>query len=232
MKKGLFITILSVFILWGINAQAQSDTFNELSVFTSISIGVPANVYVTQNPHQSVKIETSKENLEKIKVEVRNGNLEIRSKRNNTHFKGNIKIYISMAKINGLALAGSGSINLQGAVTTTNIDLSIAGSGKMIAENLAAENVKISIAGSGKVNLKGPEVANNLKISVAGSGDIHAENFKTKNVKTNISGSGTCYVYADEELTVSMSGSGNVYYTGTPLIDAKISGSGKVKTMQ
>ncbi len=230
MKKGLFI-LLSAFLFWGMNAQAQGRSYNDLSEFTGVAIGVPANVYVTQSTNQSVRIETSSSNLEKIEVNVKNGDLEIKSSRNNMRFKGSIKIYISMKKINRLVLAGSGSITTQGKVNTDDLALSIAGSGNISLKELSAEYVKISIAGSGSINLAGTEPANSLKASVSGSGNVNAAGFTVKKVKTSISGSADCHVHATEELNVSLSGSGNVYYRGNPLIDAKISGSGAVKSV-
>jgi hypothetical protein len=230
MKKGVFI-FLSAFLFWTINAQTQGKSYNNLSEFTGVAIGVPADVYVTQSTNQTVRIETSTSNLEKIEVKVKNGDLEIKSSKNNVHFKGRIKIYISMKKINKLVLAGSGSITTQGKVNTDDIALSIAGSGNISSKDLSAEQVKISIAGSGSVNLAGTELANSLKAFVSGSGDVNAAGFTVKKVKTFISGSADCYVHATQELNVSLSGSGNVYYSGNPLIDAKISGSGAVKNV-
>ncbi|MCF6239999.1 MAG: DUF2807 domain-containing protein [Bacteroidales bacterium] len=228
MKKGLII-LWSVLLFWGINAQEKN--YQGLSNFTKVGIAVPADVIVTQSSNQSVRIETIQSNLDKIEVAVKDKKLIIKSIRNNTHFSGKIKIYISMNKINELSLAGSGNITTQGKVTTDDLDLSVAGSGNISSKNLTAESVKVSIAGSGKINLSGDGIANSLKASIAGSGDVHAKDFKAQSVKTSISGSADCYVSAVEELKVSLSGSGNVYYLGNPLIDAHISGSGKVKSI-
>ncbi len=228
MKKGVLF-LMSVFLFWGLNAQEKN--YQGLSDFTKVGIGVPADVFVTQNSNQSVRIESNQSNLDKIKVEVKDNKLVIKSKKNNARFSGKIKIYISMRKINELSLAGSGSITTQGKVVTDELNFSIAGSGNISSENLSAESVKIAIAGSGKINLSGDGIANSLKASISGSGDVQAKDFKVKNVKTSISGSADCYVSATEELKVSLSGSGNVYYFGNPLIDAHISGSGKVKSL-
>ncbi len=228
MKKGVLF-LISVFLFWGLNAQEKN--YQGLSDFTKVGIGVPADVFVTQSANQSVRIESNQSNLDKIEVAVKDRKLVIKSKKNNTRFSGKIKIYISMNKVNGLSLAGSGSITTQGKINTDDLDLSIAGSGNISSKNLTAESVKISIAGSGKINLSGDGIANSLKASIAGSGDVQAKDFKTKYIKTSISGSADCYVSATEELKVSLSGSGNVYYFGNPLIDAHISGSGKVKSL-
>ena len=232
MKKGILITLFSAFVFWGINAQAQGKNYDGLSEFSSINIGVPADVFVTQSANQSVRIETNQSNLEKIEVEVKGGKLNIKSKRNNTHYKGDIKIYISAKKINGLSLAGSGSITTKGKVSAGNLSLSIAGSGTISSLNLSAEELQISVAGSGDVHLAGDATAKNMKVSVAGSGKIKAQDFAVKNIKTSISGSGKCYFYPTDELHVSLSGSGDVYYVGNPLIDARISGSGSVKSIE
>lgn len=229
MKKGLLI-LLSAFLFWG-NAYAQGKSYNDLPEFTGVSIGVPADVYVVQSTNHTVRIETKSSNLEKIKVKVKNGDLEIKAFRNNTRFNGRIKIYISMEKIDKLLLAGSGNITTQGSVKTDDIALFIAGSGNILLKQLSAGDVKILIAGSGNVKIAGTELANSLNASVAGSGKIKAEAFSVKKVNTSISGSGDCYVHATEKLKVSLAGSGNVYYSGNPLLDAKISGSGAVRSL-
>lgn len=129
---------------------------------------------------------------------------------------------VSTAKI---SLAGTGRIDV--ASVAGNLDLDIAGSGKV---NVGpTQMVKASIAGAGDTAL-GP-IAGGLSVDIAGSGDISAPRVNGP-VHVSIAGSGSVNV-ADglaNPLHVDIMGSGSFTFGGVA-VDPHISsfGSGSVK---
>jgi hypothetical protein len=201
-----------------------------VSEFNSISLSVPAHIYLVQGGPQLVILEGSKEDLDQITTKVKGSTLQIENDDKLFSRLGEIKIYITLANLNSLEIAGSGAITAEQNFVCKDLKLEIAGSGKMEFSKLSATSVHSDISGSGSINMKGDSTElNNQKISIAGSGEVIAENMRTADVKISISGSGSCNVFALKNLDVDIAGSGSVYYKGTASVNSDIAGSGKIK---
>jgi hypothetical protein len=96
---------------------------------------------------------------------------------------GNISLAVNTPSIDA-SIAGTGDITLSGQTRDAAID--IAGVGNYKAENLKAENVKVSIAGSGDAKLF---ASTTLDIDIAGSGNIYYHG--SPSITQRIAGSGT-----------------------------------------
>lgn len=197
--------------------------------FTAISSGGSWDVIISYGTDKDVIIEADENLMSYIITEVKGDKLTIKTENYiNLKSKNRIKVYVSLTKITGISLAGSG--NITGAGNFTNDDkttFSVAGSGNINLDFKSIERVGISIAGSGNVILKGKTDA--LGISIAGSGDAICKDLVAEDVKVSIAGSGNAKVNASNSLKVSVVGSGDVYYTGSVTnISKSIAGSGKV----
>jgi hypothetical protein len=96
---------------------------------------------------------------------------------------GDISMNINTPQVKA-NIGGSGSLQLTG--ETRDINLNIAGSGSFDAENLKAENAKVSIAGSGDAHLYADV---KLKVDIMGSGSVTYKGNAI--VNKNVMGSGT-----------------------------------------
>ncbi len=192
-------------------AQGGRKTVEVSGDFTSIGIGIPAQVYLMKGPAK-VEVEGPESALSEIKYEVEKGSLEVKSK-NRNGWKNGIKgvtLYITMPEVRGISLAGSGDIIGKDAFENQgDIDISIAGSGNVV------------LAGSGK----------SVRVSIAGSGDADLSGFNGGKCKVDIAGSGNARVGEVETLDVSIAGSGDVRYKGSSKVNSSIAGSGKVEKM-
>ncbi|GAA3590475.1 head GIN domain-containing protein [Flavivirga amylovorans] len=176
----------------------------------------------------NIKIEGEENLLEYIITEVKNNNLVIKTKKGINLKSGlnkTIKITIPVKDINEVALAGSGDLWSKDIITTTNLDVSLAGSGD-VSLNIKTTSVKASIAGSGDLKLEGN--TNNLEAKIAGSGDFHGFNLQTNNTDVSIAGSGDAKVISNKALKARVSGSGDISYKGDPIVDSKVVGSGNI----
>lgn len=176
-----------------------------------------------------IKIEGEENLLKHIITEVKNNNLIVKVENNislKTSINKTIKITIPFKDINEVSLAGSGDLWNEDTITTTNLDVSLAGSGDVVLD-IETTSVEGSLAGSGDLTLKGS--TDNLEASVAGSGDFHGFNLQSNNTEVSVAGSGDAQVVSNEYLKARVSGSGDIAYKGNPKKeDTKVNGSGSI----
>ena len=231
MFYSLFLSV--ILISGGSKALAQEKETRDVGSFSSISLSLPADLYLTQGNDTKVVIEAEQKILDLIRTEVVGNNLKIKYKNGIWNIRSNkhIKIYVSTPDVEGLFLSGSGNIKAETQIKTKSLDFSISGSGNIVIDDLVASDIEGHISGSGDIDLSGSETSETMEISISGSGDFFAENLKVNSVELRISGSGSCRVFAVSELEASISGSGSVYYKGNPRVNAKASGSGKIRSI-
>jgi hypothetical protein len=210
----------------------QNKEKRDVGSFNKISLGISADLYLSQGSKTEVVIDAEERMMEYIITEVTNGNLKIKYDKWRVPRHKRIKIYITIPEIKGLNVSGSGDIIAETDINGEDIEFNISGSGKIIIDNLKVSDAEASISGSGGLLLAGSETLESFEISISGSGDMKAEKLKVDKFMARISGSGTCEVHVLSELTANISGSGGVYYAGNPIVDVRISGSGKVRPLQ
>ncbi|MFC2114969.1 head GIN domain-containing protein [Bacteroidota bacterium] len=227
MKNKILISFpFLVLILVSTLAFSQNGEVRDVSDFTTISLGIHAELYLTQGSPQKLVIEASEDQLGNIETVVKEGHLRIKSDRSITRFK-DVKIWITVPTVEAIALSGSGKIMAETAINSEELDLKISGSGKLNIDELQAEELGAAISGSGNLYLSGS--AEEAEIRISGSGSVFASGLKVAECGVKISGSGSCEVDATGELNAAISGSGRVTYFSNPQIDAAVSGSGRVK---
>lgn len=233
MKKSIFIavslllTVLSAASVYG--QSAEKETRN-LTGFTKVSFGVPGNLYISIGQDFKVVLEGDKDFLDEIETEVSGGRLVIKKENWNRNYNKKVIVNITMPSVDGLSVSGSGQAEITDAVKTGDLDLGVSGSGKLIVNEIIADNLECGISGSGDVIIKGTGSIDEAEISISGSGSYSGEELRLNSAEIRISGSGSCYCNVAETLEAHVSGSGSVTYTGNPKIDARVSGSGRVRS--
>lgn len=202
----------------------------EVSGFTSVEVGGPFQVTITQGSNFKVSVTADDNLMQYIDTRLNGQTLEIREKDNfNLRGTKGLQIVIQMPEVRDLSLAGSGMISATSTLkSNAKIGISLAGSGKIQAE-LDAPEIAFDLGGSGSATLSGQ--TRKMAITIGGSGDCVAEALKSEDCSVTIGGSGTAKVYASQSLDVSIGGSGDVYYAGQPKINHSIGGSGKVRPL-
>jgi hypothetical protein len=203
----------------------------EVKNFHAVSSSGSFKVTVKMGTKESITLEGDQQDLDRVETLVQNGILKIRLKRDVNTWKesvGNVNIYVTAKKIDGLILSGSGSINLDGKISSASADIQLSGSGKITA-SLDSQNVGVALSGSGSVNLSG-EVGS-VNISISGSGDVNAKNLISDKSTVQIAGAGNVYLNTKEELNATVLGSGSVRYKGNPKLLVNKVGSGSVGKM-
>lgn len=202
----------------------------QVESFTSLSSHSSIEVKINYGKSNSIQVEADENLLPYIETTVKNGQLNISTK-NNVNLKPRSKmvVNVSMVKIDGLQLSGSGGIDAKGEFTGDNTtEIALSGSGNIHLSSGSFKNLDLQISGSGNINLKSGR-AGQISASISGSGNIDCAGFSADNVDVKISGSGNVKVAANKSLAADIRGSGNVFYKGTPKnISTKVAGSGKV----
>lgn len=106
----------------------------------------------------------------------------------------------------------------------------IAGSGKLLLDDLNQDSLKVSIAGSGSI--RGTGRVENLEIHIAGSGDADMSRVATNVAKVHIAGSGDADITPREDADIHISGSGDVTLHSSPAhMETHIAGSGSIRNV-
>ena len=209
----------------------QVGEVTSMAAFDAVDVAGPFNVIFEQGESHSVRVEGTPEQLGKMTIYVKDGDLTIDQRKNESGdtFKG-LQIFVTSPMVGALELAGSGKISAPKALTVNDIRLEIAGSGDITLAQLSSKNLYLEIAGSGDITL-GTVQANEVKSEIAGSGDIEVASLVCKNVKNEIAGSGniTLSNLNVDHVKSDIAGSGDVILRGkVGSHDEDIAGSGKV----
>jgi hypothetical protein len=198
----------------------------EVVEFRKVHLKGSGKVFLTPGETQFLEIKTDDNIMPLIETEVRGDKLTI-SHGNNRLRPTYFEVYITIQKLEGVGISGSGDIVGNERFVTDMLHVEISGSGDMDLE-VETGLLENKISGSGSLQLSGK--AEEYTISVSGSGKINAFGVDAKHVSVRVSGSGDCRISASESLDARISGSGNVYYKGRPRINTKISGSGSLQS--
>ena len=197
-----------------------------VAAFSGLSLGIDADVYLTQGPEQSVRVEGQRNVLDILKTDVRDNRLRISFNRANLRSHNAIRIYITLPTLSSVDVSGSGEVQSEGAWNVQDLDLNVSGSGNIELPQLSARDLRTTIAGSGDVQLGGTARAHQLSLS--GSGEMEGFALTQATADVRLSGSGNARLSVTQALNAAISGSGTVYYRGQPVVTSRVSGSGRV----
>jgi len=233
MKSILYTISISLLVLafhsCAFNSVRGNGTLveNEVSIsdYTEIDFsGGSELVYEQKAGAPYLRIEVDENIYPLLNIKNDGSVLSFRSKENISPTK--YKIYTNSSTLTRLSISGSMKAHLVGKLETSNLNISVSGSGNITADSLICNTLSTRVSGSGDVTATGK--VTNVDSRISGSGKVTATELIADTVKCSVSGSGDFLVYADKYLDVSISGSGSVKYKGNPKIDQSISGSGKI----
>ncbi|MBK8429504.1 MAG: DUF2807 domain-containing protein [Lewinellaceae bacterium] len=203
MKIRPFISLMAGLVL---TAMASAQT-RSLSTFDKIAISGGFDAIILQEgSSESVSLDVSGINADKIITEVKGNTLEIGMKKGNyNNFKARITVtYRNLQKI---ANSGSSDIEVVSVLKGDKFEIASSGSGDFKGA-FDVKDLNIAISGSSDMALKGK--ADNQAIKISGSGDILASDLKGSQASVAISGSGDVKLGVDGPIRTSVSGSGRV----------------------
>lgn len=193
-------------------APAAAGQQRTVEAFHAVSFSSSGTVDIAVGKTQSVSIEASPELLARVTTEVRDGTLYVgrKSDRDNNSWRddGPLVVHISVPRLDGAKMSGSGKLNIDG---------------------LNGGTTAVGISGSGNIVAKG--ALDKLDLDISGSGRAELTDLAVKNAAVKISGSGNVKINAKDTLEARISGSGDLRYMGSPRITSKVSGSGSINAV-
>ncbi len=229
MKKTILFSLVSLFFAISLSScKVEVTNQNEGPVttstvnakdFNSISIAYPADVVYIPADTFSVTVKASEKARKDLMISVNDGMLELNTsdkQKNSKHYLfynshyGDVTVTIKAPTLKYVAIAGSGSFKCDSTITTSTMELVVAGSGEFDINDIRAAYVKASIAGSGDIDAGLTEVGNTM-LKIAGSGDIDMNFSKCGNVKASIAGSGDIKLRGDvKSFSNEVAGAGDI----------------------
>ena len=227
-KVTSMLVVLMFLLVTGIQAQTVTPSkkyitkeLNNVSNFSSIRVlGSPDVEYRQSNGSKTtVSIYGSDNLVDLLEVSTVNGVLQVNIKKGVKILSGErrLKVIASSPSLNQVDIKGSADVYLKGTIKGNDLNLNIAGSGDVEAENLQYANIFALVKGSGDIDLKNVK-ATTVMSEVNGSGDISAEKLAATNVVATVAGSGDIVCYASRQLDARVSGSGDIEYKGSPSV--------------
>jgi hypothetical protein len=194
--------------------------------FSRLEVAVDAEVFLTQGPAQTVRVEAQQNILDVLQTNVNGERLTIGYGRVNVRNHEPIRIFIVVPALSSVSLSGSGKVVGQNSWRAESLSVSLSGSGGIDLSVTGVKNLDTSISGSGSVRLAGDATRHDVRLS--GSGSVEGFPLAVQSAEVNISGSGSSSLSVTQSLHAAISGSGKVYYKGRPTVTVHTSGSGRV----
>jgi len=236
--RGLLVLPLAVVLLGGCTSidfmgqtvegsGARGTRTESAAGVRRVALGAPGTLVVEVGREGDLRIEGDDNLVERLVVEREGGRLTIRTP-NNTNFVPELPLSyrVSVASLEGVSVAGSGRVEAAG-VDADDFEVEVAGSGDAVIGDLRATSVDVEIAGSGNATVDG--TADAVSVEIAGSGNAEAGGLAARSATVEIAGSGDVTVRVSDELDVEIAGSGDVHYYGDPRITRSIAGSGDIE---
>jgi len=224
----------------GCSFSAHADTGPRIdrsfpvSGITGIEVAGHYDVTVRTGSTPSVHANGSEKALDDLRVEVKDGTLEIgQNKRSGwnwgwgrSYHSGPVSLIVTVPSLDHAGIAESGAIKVD-KVSGARFKGEIAGSGDLVLPAIDAGEVSLSIAGSGGIHAGGK--AKSVKYEIAGSGDIDAASLAAESAELSIAGSGGIKGHATGTAKVNLMGSGDVTLTGGAKCSVTKNGSGNIR---
>lgn len=205
----------------------------QVGQFDKIALAGAYDATVRTGSAPSVHARGGQNQLDRLVVEVDNGELKIHPKEHlGFHWggwgkSGHVQLTITVPQLREAVLAGSGGINID-KVQGDKFEGTVAGSGNLSVGGFNVQSLKLSIAGSGNAKA-GAGTTKAAEYEIAGSGGVDAGSVQAEQLKVSIAGSGSVKAHASGAADVSIMGSGDVDVAGGAKCSISKAGSGSVR---
>ena len=191
---------------------------------TGLVLAGADSVVVTLGADFAIAVQGDDEAKQALRFALKDGALHVASNNSNHGGEGIATITVTMPPPDKVTIAGSGEITL--ARLADEAEVVIAGSGRIVAQDLALGKLDVSIAGSGRFKASG--TVGQLDLNVAGSGRAKMAEVMVDKARVTIAGSGSAVFASDGEVRARLMGSGTVTVRGAARCKVQGMGSGSL----
>lgn len=234
MKRILLLLLTVATCQAGIYAQAtikdENAELREAKNFTVLRVGSAFDVYLTQGNEESVAVSASdKKYMEDIKVEVKNGVLDISYRPKGKWNSGNrkLKAYVSFKRLDKLDVSGACDVDIVGVWKADGARIELSGASDFTGK---VDFQKLSVDISGASDLKISGNAGQLDIEASGASSFKGFDLSSDYCNADASGASDIRITVNKELSVKASGASDIHYKGAGMIrDLKTGGASSIK---
>ena len=186
------------------------------------------DVTVRTGAAASVRAEGPQNILDRLEVKVEGDQLVIRTKGGRSFNFGRskpVKVAVTVPELRGATIAGSGNLSVD-RVAADDFKATIAGSGNLSLPQVRARSLELEIAGSGSGSIAGQ--TEEARYSIAGSGEVDASKLQSRDVRLTIAGSGSINAHANGTVRGEIMGSGDARISGGAKCSVDKMGSGSI----
>ena len=192
---------------------------------TEVALLGPDTVRIANGDALTISVDGDPAIAAAMRFTLEDGKLGILRKNGKWEDDGTVTVNVTMPAPKKLMMAGSGKI-LAADLAADEARVSLAGSGTIETERVATDSLKVDIAGSGTYRAAGN--AKSLRLAIAGSGDAQMNALKVDEAKVDIAGSGDGAFASDGNVRANIMGSGEVRVIGRATCKVKTMGSGRL----
>ena len=203
MKKLMLMMAIAMICLGAMATQKKETVQKRVPVtaFDKIAMAASVDVIYTQGSTHECTLIASPKDMDKLKIEVVNKQLNISVENpkktmgrvifNSGNFTDKVVVKVSSPWLTKVDCVGSGDFVATSDIKTDNLLLNISGSGEIELKKVSGHAICLNVTGSGDISLQ-QATAKNLQVNVAGSGevDIDAAFSTCQDLKCSVAGSG------------------------------------------
>ena len=238
-QNKMLITVIVALLNFGLS-HAQSESV-EVSDFSEVTISPYIEVVFKQADQESVIIENSKVDREKVNIEVDGKKLHIYledarivSKEEEVKVNGRemdrsiyngteVRIIVNYKTLEEVEIRSEERITFEDAINNEDFDLDLYGSPKVYFESITAEDFKVAMYGESYLEVKAGKV-DFQRYRCYGKSEVNAVELLSSETKIAAYGNNHIVVNVSDKLKVSAFGEARIQYKG----DAKVNSGLKI----
>ena len=231
MKK-VIVLMLMFCGMGSLYAQQVNDPnaeIRQVSSFHGIRVSNAFDVYLDQSNTEAVAVSASEtEYRDRIKVEVKNGILEVYYDNKGKWPKGNkkLKAYISFKQIDLLSISGACDVVISGTLTGNDLNINLSGASDLKGK-LVVKNLRANMSGASDLNVTGS--ATSIEVDASGASSFRGFEFVTDYCDAKASGASDIRITVNKEVKAQASGASDVDIKGEGVVkEQKSSGASSI----
>jgi putative autotransporter adhesin-like protein len=196
----------------------------EVPDFRGVAVGYGIRAEVKPGP-KSVRLEGSKDDLARVKLEVKDGVLTTQVEKSSSFFnKGlkNVRLYVTSPRVESVAASGGADVDAE-ATRVDTFEVAASGGAEVDVIKVDSKNLQAAASGGSELSLEGS--AGELKITGSGGSVIEADKLRTESLQVTASGGTRIEASPERSIQGNLSG-GSTVKAGKKPASVQVNSSG------
>ncbi|MFE8604027.1 head GIN domain-containing protein [Archangium violaceum] len=196
----------------------------EVPDFRGIAVGHGIHAEVKPGP-KSVRLEGNKDDLARVKLEVKDGVLTTQVEKSSSFFnKGlkNVRLYVTSPRVESVAASGGAEVDAE-ATRVDTFEVAASGGAEVELTKVDSKNVELAASGGSELSLEGS--TGGLKIAGSGGSVIEAGKLRLESLHVTASGGTRVEASPERSIQGNLSG-GSTVKAGKKPASVQVNSSG------